>query len=246
MTSISRCAALLATLTAIPSPATAQVVANLGGPFSRDVVLNAPFSAIATTTVRDVLPDGAESVRSVTARYSRNASGAVRVELDTRWGPYVVVAQPGRERPEFFLLDPVARTYIPSNVLAATWLFNGESGLPLPVDKNCFEYAPLIEEKLTPAERLQAVNAEVLPGLELVRASHRVDDISKPDSKGQRMRRVRDYVLTEIQREEPPAHLFEVPNDYTFVMPSRELPLVRWTHPWLRSDSCKLHGSPQP
>lgn len=240
MNSIRRCVALMASLTAMATPATAQKVADLGGPFSRDVMVNAPFSAVATTTVRDVHPDGVESVRAVTARYFRNASGAVRVELDTNWGPYVIVAQPGPERPAFVLLDPVARTYMPSNVLAATWLFNGESGLPLPVDKNCFEYSPIVDEQLTQAERLHAVHAEMLPELGLVRASHRVDDVPIPDSKGQHFRRATDYVLTEILREEPPAHLFEVPNDYRLVMPSRELPLVRWTHPWLRSGSCKL------
>ena len=239
MTNTRRFAALLASLIAIAAPASAQVVVSLGGPFSRDFVLNAPFSAVATTTVRDVYPDGAKSVRSVTARYYRTSSGDVRAELDTRWGPYVVVAQSGRERPEFFLLDPVARTYMPSNVLAATWLFNGESGVPLPVDKNCFEYSPTVDEKFTAAERLQAVNAEVLPELGLVRASHRIDDFPI-DSKGKLVRRTRDYALTEIQREEPPAHLFEVPDNYTFIMPSRDLPLVRWTHPRLHSASCKV------
>lgn len=239
MTGIRPCAALLASFIAIAAPARAQVVASLGGPFSREVVLHAPFSASATTSVRDVYPDGAESVRSVTARYYRNSNGAVRVELDTRWGPYIVVAQSGRERPEFFLLDPVARTYMPSNVLAATWLFNGESGVPLPVDKNCFEYSPIVDGTFTAAERLQAVNAEVLPELGLVRASHRIDDIPV-DSTGKLVRRTRDYALTEIQREEPPAHLFEVPNNYTFIMPSRELPLVRWTHRRLHSASCKV------
>ena len=239
MTSIRRCAALLASLIAIATPASAQLVASLGGPFSRAVVLNAPFSAVATTTVRDVHPDGAESVRAVTARYFRGANGSVRAEVDTRWGPYVVVAQSGHERPEFFLLDPIARTYMPSNVLAATWLFNGEGGLMPSVGKNCFEYAPIVDETLTATERLQAVNAEVLPELGLVRASHRVDEIPIPDSKGQHLRRAWDYVLTEIQREEPPAHLFEVPHNYTLAMPSRELPLVRWTHPWLSSTSCK-------
>ncbi len=63
MTCIRRCVALLTSLTAIAAPASAQVVANLGGPFSRDAVLNAPFSAIATTTVREVHPDGVGLIR---------------------------------------------------------------------------------------------------------------------------------------------------------------------------------------
>lgn len=240
MTCIRRCVALLTSLTAIAAPASAQVVASLGGPFSRDVVLNAPFSAVATTTVREVHPDGAELVRSVVARYFRSSSGAVRAELDTHWGPYVVVARPGPERPALFLLDPAARTYMHSNLLAATWLFNGESGLALPIDKNCFEYAASADESSTAAERLHAVSAEVVPELGLVRASHRVDEIPIADSKGKRVRRARDYVLTEIQREEPPARLFEVPAHYTLVVPSRELPVVRWTHARLPGATCKV------
>lgn len=240
MTSIRRRAAFLASLLVVAAPASAQVVANLGGPFSHESVLNAPFSAVATTTVREVEQDGVESVHSVTARYFRNARGAVRAELDTQWGPYILLELPGPDRPAFALLDPVRRTYMPSNALAATWLFNGESGLPLPVGKNCFEYGLSVDEHATAEERLHAVHALVSPDLGLVEASQRFDESRLADTEGTRARRALEYALTEVRREEPPARLFEVPDTYRLLSPSVELPLVRWTHARFPAGRCTV------
>jgi hypothetical protein len=215
MFTIGRRAILLAILVIVSAPATAQDFARLGGPFTREVVVNSPFSAHATTTVGEVYPDGTAHKRSVSARYFRDSRGHVRAEVDTPWGPYIVVAIAGAERVQYLMLDPATRTYWESHFTIAAQLFNGEGGVALPVGKNCFEYPPLVAEGTTEADRLQAVDADISPGLDLVRGSHRFDEIPVVGSKGNRIRRSFDYALTDIRHEEPPTSLFDIPYDYT-------------------------------
>ena len=203
---ISRTGIILAIVAALAAPASGQDFARLGGPFSRVVVLNAPFSAEATTRVQELSPDGTARLHTVTARYYRDSQGQVRAEVDTPWGPYVVVASPGPERVEFYVLDPTKRTYRITAFGFAAQLFNGEGGVPLPVGKVCFQYPLRVAAGVSDAERLRAVNAQVSPDLGVVIASHRSDDIGSVD-----------YELTNIRREEPPTELFDVPTDYTFV-----------------------------
>ena len=112
MALIGRAGSLLAIVAALAAPANGQDFAHLGGPFSRILVLNAPFSAEATTRVQEVSPDGPAPLHTVTARYYRDSQGQVRAEVDTPWGPYVVVASPSPERVEFYVLDPTERTYL--------------------------------------------------------------------------------------------------------------------------------------
>src|SRR5713101_2307447 len=94
MVLISRTGSLLAIVAALAAPASGQDFAHLGGPFSRVVVLNAPFSAEATTRVQELSPDGTARLHTVTAHYYRDSQGQVRAEVDTPCGPYVVVASP--------------------------------------------------------------------------------------------------------------------------------------------------------
>ena len=77
MPGIGRIGSLLAIL-ALATPAIAQSLARAGGPFSRAIVLDAPFSADATTQIEDVLPDGTVRLYTVAARYYRDSQGRVR------------------------------------------------------------------------------------------------------------------------------------------------------------------------
>jgi hypothetical protein len=52
----------------------------MGGPLTGPAVLDAPFSADATTTVRQTLPDGSRVERTGIARYYRDRAGRVRIE----------------------------------------------------------------------------------------------------------------------------------------------------------------------
>jgi hypothetical protein len=144
---------LLAIVAALAAPANGQrydTSIPAGGPFSRVPVLNAPFAAEATTRIREPLPDRTARVHTVTARYYRDSRGRVRAELDTPWGPYVILdtgdrLTPIQERPAFYVLDPAKRTYRIGNSLVATGLFNGEGRVALPVGKVCFQNArPLL------------------------------------------------------------------------------------------------------
>jgi len=228
MALIGRAGSLLAIVAALAAPASGQDFARLGGPFSRVVVLNAPFSAEATTRVQELSPDGTARLHTVTARYYRDSQGQVRAEVDTPWGPYVVVASPGPERVEFYVLDPTKRTYRIAAFGFATQLFNGEAGVPLPVGKVCFQYPPRVAASVSDVERLRAVNAQMLPELGIVTASHRSDDI-----------RIVDYEVTNIRRGEPPTELIDVPTDYTLVQGSLpDDPLFTFA-PWQSPPACK-------
>lgn len=224
----------LLSLTITATASAQHVVASLGGPFSREAVLNAPFSVDAATTIHETYSDGTVRTRSITARYFRDSRGQVRAEMDTPWGTYVIVTHAGPERMEVYLLDPaIKRAYGSLSMLVGEWVFNGESGLAIPVGKNCFEYQPLAADGATDGERLEAVNAEVSE-LGLVRASTRFDEIPVTGTKGLRVRRSIHYALTHIRHEEPPASLFEIPADYTLVSSSggrEDTPIDRFTPP---------------
>ena len=244
MAMIRRTGSLLAIVAALAAPANGQdyYFAGLGGPFARVLVLNAPFSAEATTRVQEVFPDGTAPVHTVTARYYRDSQGQVRAEIDTPWGPYVVVASQGPERVEFYVLDLTKRTYRMTGYWIAAHLFNGEDGVALPIGKVCFEYPPRVVAGVVAgvsnAERLRAVNAQVSPDLGIVTASHRFDE-NPSVYWATNIRRSVDYELTNIRREEPPAKLFQVPADYTLVnSSSRDDPLVGFA-PWQSPPACK-------
>lgn len=230
MALIGRTGMLLAIIAVLAAPANGQQYDRsvaAGGPFSDVPILNAPFSAEARTTVRQALPDGSVREHTVTARYYRNSQGHVRAELDTPWGPYVIL-KAEIHTPDFDVrfvtLDPAKRTYrIGPGRLFAEQVFNGEGRVALPVGKVCFQNAPPVVAEVSDDERLQAVNARVSPDLGIVTESHRSGAI------------VVDYAVTNIRRAEPPADLFEVPTDYAFVRSSiLDDPLITLT-PWRQS-----------
>jgi hypothetical protein len=235
MALISRTGMLLPIIALLAAPANGQQYDRsvaAGGPFSDVPILNAPFSAEASTTVRQALPDGTVREHTVTARYYRNSQGHVRGELDTRWGSYVIL-KAEFHTPDFDVrfvtLDPAKRTYrVGSGLFFAALLFNGEGRVALPVGKVCFQNAPPVVADVSADERLQAVNARVSRELGIVTESHRSGAI------------VVDYAVTNIRRAEPPADLFEVPTDYTLVESSLDHdPLITLT-PWRQSaPECK-------
>ena len=220
---------------------TAETRPSPASPFTREPVLNAPFSAEATTRIQELFPDRTTRLHTVIARYYRDSQGRVRAEVDTPWGPYVVVATARPEHVEFYVLDPIKRTYWNAAYAIAAQLFNGEDGVPLPVGKFCFQYPSQVPTRASDAERLHAVNAQMSPDLGIVTASHRADEIPSVDSKGTNIGRVVDYEVTNIRREEPPAQLFQVPPDNTDMWVSigsgREV-LLGFA-PWQSPPACK-------
>jgi hypothetical protein len=233
MAVISRAGTLLAIVAALSAPTFAQrhePSEAAGGPFTPTAILDAPFSAEAITKVREALSNGTVLEQTVTARYYRDSRGRVRAELDTPWGPYVMLAIPGtqnlRSGVAFYRLDPATRTYRLAARSIAVHLFNGEGLVALPVAKACFQHWHPVGGA-SEAERLRAVNAEVSPDLGIVTASHRSDKIASVD-----------YQVTNIRRNEPPAELFDVPTDYMPGTGSHDDPLVSFA-PWQSPPACK-------
>jgi hypothetical protein len=191
-------------------------------------VRNVPFSAEAITMVREALPAGSVREHSLTAHYYRDSRGRVRAELDNPYGQFVVLWMPGAENSgfgTFYVVDSAKRTYRLAGYMIAAHMFNGEGGFVLPLGKVRFRRACQVAGE-SPAERLQAVNAQMSADLGIVIASHRSDNIGSVD-----------YKLTNIRRDEPPAELFDVPTDYTFVRGSKDDPIVTF-EPWSRERSC--------
>ncbi len=220
MAPIRRAGFAVVVLSVFARPGTAQssnMSIPVGGPFSRDTVLDAPFAAEATTHVMVRLPDGSAGKYTVTARYYRDSQGRVRAEMDTPSGVFVMLEIPPgkvtREHNPFYVLDPVRRVYTigPGYSLVAK-LFNGEARVALPVKiqepiraRFCFEMAPAVSAA-SDGERLKTVAAQVAPDLGIVIASHRSDAIGSVD-----------YQVTNIRRGEPSADLFDVLTTYSFV-----------------------------
>lgn len=145
-------------------------------------------------------------------------------------GPYVVLEIPGIPIPgraSFYVLDPARRTYRIATHHIAVHLFNGEGRVALPVGRVCFQIAPPVVAGVSDVERLRAVSARLSPDLGIVIESHRSDEIVGAD-----------YEVRNIRREDPPADLFELPPDYTFVRGSHDDPLVGFA-PWQSPPSCK-------
>ena len=92
---------------------------DIGGPFTGPSVPDAPFSAEATTTVRETLHDGTRIDQRSTARYYRDRVGRVRVEqtiidlqgVNLAADKHVrITIQPKDDRLAVYTLDPSTRT----------------------------------------------------------------------------------------------------------------------------------------
>lgn len=120
-----------------PTVALAQAPPEpMGGPLGPPVA-NAPFSADATTTVRQVLGDGTRIERIGRARYYRDRSGRVRVEQTIMGleglnpaaeGQTRITIYPDPAKGGVFTLDPVARTVALGGRWSASQAVGGGDG----------------------------------------------------------------------------------------------------------------------
>jgi hypothetical protein len=126
----------------IPSVVYGQALPEpTGSPLGTPVV-NAPFSADATTTVRQVLGDGTRIERVGRARYYRDRVGRVRVEqmimgLETLSpasdGQVRITIYPDPAKGNVFTLDPRARTVTPGPRGGASTAIGGGSSFAVPL-----------------------------------------------------------------------------------------------------------------
>ena len=112
----------------------------VGGPLSGPAVLDAAFSATATTTIRQTLADGTRIDRTTTARYYRHADGRARIEQrlpgsDTSGAApgLRVTIWPAVTTGRVYTLDPTTRTASAGPLSGADWAVGGGETFAVPL-----------------------------------------------------------------------------------------------------------------
>lgn len=174
-----------------------------GGPFVRPPIIDAPFSADATTTIRQTRNDGTVVEWTTRARYYRDGAGRVRVD-QTIWNPDArdskvkTTVQHEMESGTVYVMEPSTKTTrrIPRGL--GDMEVGGGHSFSVPTSFNTL---------LTTSRRLPTAvidNVEVDPGLKLVTYSRHLNP-----SRGI----VVEYRVSNINRAEPSADLFAAPPD---------------------------------
>jgi hypothetical protein len=113
-----------------------------GGLLAKTPVLDAPFSADATTTLQQTLADGTRISRSAKARYFRDRLGRVRVEQTivglealnpAAEGQVRITIRPDPSSGWAYTLDPVKRTATKGGTSIADSAVGGGDGYALPL-----------------------------------------------------------------------------------------------------------------
>jgi hypothetical protein len=218
-------------------------------------VVNAPFSAEATTVWQPPPSRGLASVRA-TARYYRDSAGRVRVEqsfIGQGARPQHIILAPDTDSGTAYVLDPTARTVSMPSTRGFTQMMVGDGGYnQFVLVKSMrrflvfFVMPDNVESVNGPGEEslgqssmagIQVTGTRFvtrLPGFDNGRAERWVSPELKlvvySRSEDTRFGIV-EYQLTNISRSDPRAELFEVPEDYR-VIPF-EYPLT-WDGPYSR------------
>lgn len=139
---VSRVGVCLCLAAAMPAAGFAQHE-EAGGPLTGPPVLDAPFSADATTTVQQTLGDGARTERRATARYYRDRAGRVRVEQmiapkPASGGQVRITIHPDTATGKVYTLDPETRTARLGPRSGADWAIGGGSTFAVPLGGSRF------------------------------------------------------------------------------------------------------------
>ena len=201
----------------------------------RAPVLDAPFSAVATTVWRPPAGSGRAEMRA-TARYYRDSAGRVRFEQELIGdaGPSRVMLVPGTDGHDAYLLDPVERTsgLVPRGLVQMMIGGGGNNHFVLPLTGNRFMSLHQMPTANLNASQ-ESLGQRTIEGIEATGTRSPVWVIMSADNMGYGERWVSpelklvvhssgehleggtvEYSLTRISRTEPPADLFEVPADY--------------------------------
>lgn len=115
---------------------------GMGNPLTSGPVIDAPFSADATTTIQQTLGDGTRIDRRATAHYYRDRAGRVRVEQmimgiaslsPTAEGQVRITIQPEPTDGRVYTLDPSARTARLGPRSSADWAVGGGETFAVPL-----------------------------------------------------------------------------------------------------------------
>lgn len=184
---------LAAALSATALGQGAGTVDAVGGPFTGPPVLEAPFSADATTTLTETLADGAQRTQSATARYYRDAAGRVRVEQMVRG---VKGLNPTTDSPKFitvdsdpgdglvYTLNPRTRHVHPESRGILGRVFTGGSTFAIPVDTPQFRFRIYLAPRSN-EEAAESLGNRTIEGVQTNgRRITTVVPIGRPDSDG--------------------------------------------------------------
>lgn len=217
---------------------------GVGGPITRVPVVDAPFVADATTTVRLTAPGSEQSTHQATLRYYRDPDGRVRIDVvdggdllpaNARQQSYLL---PDAVTRKVFSLDSRARTVADfSNSIAGT-IFNGADAFALPTGiarfrvfykfDNAGSHLDL-QNDLTGYEALgtSVIEGLVVEGRRTTTSLPTGGERSYESWWSDELRLlihsrnidprmgVFEYRLTNIRRTIPPRTLFEIPTGYT-------------------------------
>jgi hypothetical protein len=212
-------------------------------------VVNASFSADVTTIWQPPASSGQASLRT-TARYYRDSAGRVRVEqsfVGSNGRSGQIILAPEGDNSDAYVLDPVARTVSTPVPRGLVQMMVGDGGyylFVLPRSMRAFIGFFMVPDDGATSEELGQTSVAGVqvtgtryvtrpPGLQ---GNGRAERWVSPElglvvysrSEGA-LFGILEYQLTNINRSDPPADLFAVPQDYretTF-----EFPLT-WTGPY--------------
>lgn len=208
-------------------------------PVEARVVKGAPFSADIVTESIQTLPDGNRIVQRSTTRFYRDSAGRVRRE-EERDGSSPVVAITDPVAGTAFMIDPESRTARRTPNMAAlhvaTAVANGRalSHEPLIFNRGPFEVghaaAPSVRNESLQERTIEGVRAQGVRRTTTIAAGAIGNELpieivseewTSPELKVLVLTEHRDprlgtstYRVTNINRTEPDAYLFEVPADY--------------------------------
>jgi hypothetical protein len=212
-------------------------------------VVNVPFSAEVTTMWQPPASSGQASLRT-TARYYRDSAGRVRVEQsfvgsNGRSGQ-IILAPEGDSR-NAFVLDPVARTVstpVPRGLVQMMVGDGGYDQFALPRSMRRFIGFFVVPDDGETSEELgqtsmagvQVTGTRFVTRLPGLLGNGRAERWVSPElglvvySRSEDAHfGILEYQLTNISRSDPPAELFEVPQEY------RETPFefpLTWNGPY--------------
>ena len=218
--------------------------APVGGPLTGPPVLDAPFSAEATTTVKAHLRGGVKLDQTTTMRLFRDRAGRVRVEqyMEALEPAKTVserairtIVDPDPEDPWVYGLDPVTRTArrMARSIVALT--AGGRQGFAVPMggvrfldfrralDATFWELPGTAATESLGPRQIEGVatigrrGAVVLSGIKLVDERWESPELRltiRATNTDPKIGTI-TYELKRIERTEPAAELFELPSDFT-------------------------------
>ncbi len=228
---------------ALPIALVAQeAVSNSTGPFPGRPVLNAPFSAEATTIMTWTPSSGTRTDATSTAHYYRDAAGRARVEYEAPVAPTattlalrrtVAVIMPDPTSRLVIAVDAATRTVRQNPRDVVNMLFNGWQQFAIPIAFQHFRSIFTWGLDGTVNGSVESLGERLIEGV--LTTGRRITDAEHTGQVDERWESAAlglvlsahhfdpstglevNYQLRNIRQTEPGADLFVVPDDYTLV-----------------------------